>query len=102
MNQFFERNQQGTKIALTAIAASVLTASTLLGYQKLTRSRLRERTKSIDTPIALAVTDPEEPKAMDESLILELLARNIAFFGPDHVAAIRRSRVIVLGTGAIG
>ncbi|OBZ82166.1 tRNA threonylcarbamoyladenosine dehydratase 1 [Choanephora cucurbitarum] len=39
---------------------------------------------------------------MDESLILELLARNIAFFGPDHVAAIRRSRVIVLGTGAIG
>ncbi|KAI8338780.1 hypothetical protein EDC96DRAFT_523168 [Choanephora cucurbitarum] len=101
MNSFFERHQQGTKIALTAIAASVLTASTLLGYQKLTRARLRERTKSIETPVTLAVSDPEEPK-LDESLILELLARNIAFFGPDHVAAIRRSRVIVLGTGAIG
>ncbi|CAO3642552.1 unnamed protein product [Mucor hiemalis] len=39
---------------------------------------------------------------MDETLVLELLARNIAFFGEEGVQKIRRSNVVILGSGAVG
>ncbi|KAI8334123.1 hypothetical protein BD560DRAFT_493917 [Blakeslea trispora] len=97
-------NQQGTKLALTAVAASVLTATAMMGYQKLTRSRLERTSRSHPEPVTLTVTDEpaEERMPFDETLILELLARNIAFFGPEHVAQIRQAKVVVLGSGAIG
>lgn len=114
VSTFFERHQQGTRLTLTAIAASVLTASTILGYQKITRSRLEEDKSAIrraintaEEPRPIAIIDEEKEQqnkreAMDESLVLELLARNIAFFGAEQVNKVRRSFVVVLGAGAIG
>jgi tRNA A37 threonylcarbamoyladenosine dehydratase len=112
VSNFLERHQQGTRLTLTAIAASILTASTLLGYQKITRSRLAEDKSAIkraliDESQSIAIIDEEKEQhakreAMDESLVLELLARNIAFFGAEQVTKIRKSFVVVLGAGAVG
>ncbi|KAI8090110.1 uncharacterized protein B0P05DRAFT_594468 [Gilbertella persicaria] len=104
ITNFIEKHSQGTRLTLTAIAASVLTASAVLGYQTFTRSRIEKtiKTKSIDAPIAIVQDQIVEPAPMDESLVLELLARNIAFFGPENVNKIRQSFVVVLGSGAIG
>ncbi|CAO3642548.1 unnamed protein product [Mucor hiemalis] len=38
--KFLEKHQTAARLTLTAVTASVLTASTLLGYQYLTRPRL--------------------------------------------------------------
>jgi tRNA A37 threonylcarbamoyladenosine dehydratase len=112
VSNFLERHQQGARLTLTAIAASILTASTLLSYQKITRSRLAEDKSAIkraldeeSRPIAIIDEEKEQlakKEAMDESLVLELLARNIAFFGAEQVSKIRQSFVVVLGAGAVG
>lgn len=104
---FLSKNPKASRLTLTAIAASTLTASALLGYQRLTRPRLvSSRKTSVDLPTFISIIDEEantpEPEKMDETLVLELLARNIAFFGIDGVNKIRQARVVILGAGAIG
>ncbi|GAN09190.1 molybdopterin-converting factor [Mucor ambiguus] len=113
ITNYMERHQQGARLTLTAIAASVLTASTLIGYQRITRSRLQDDKKALkravdeEQPAAISIIDEEKMEEqkrepMDESLVLELLARNTAFFGHESVCKIRKSFVVILGAGAIG
>ncbi|KAI8637179.1 hypothetical protein BD408DRAFT_425026 [Parasitella parasitica] len=113
ISNYLETHQQGARITLTAVAASVLTATTLIGYQRITRSRLQEDKKALkraineQPPAIISIIDEEKVKEskkepMDESLVLELLARNTAFFGLESVNRIRQSFVVILGAGAIG
>ncbi|KAI7892701.1 uncharacterized protein EV154DRAFT_537333 [Mucor mucedo] len=107
VTEFLSKNPKASRLTLTAIAASALTASALLGYQRLTRPRMvSSRKTSVDLPTLISIIDEEAnepvPEKMDESLVLELLARNIAFFGIDGVNKIRQARVVILGAGAIG
>lgn len=109
VTNFLERYPTATRLTLTAVAASALTASALLGYQSVTRPRLvtsKKTRAAVDLPTFISVIDEEtkEPvrQKMDESLVLELLARNIAFFGEEGVQKIRKAFVVVLGAGAVG
>lgn len=109
VTDYLSRHPTASRLTLTAIAASALTASALLGYQSLTRPRLvtsRKTKASVDLPTFISIIDEEvkEPvqEKMDETLVLELLARNIAFFGLEGVNKIRQSFVVILGAGAIG
>lgn len=106
---YLERHPTATRLTLTAIAASALTATAVLGYQSVTRPRLvtsRKTRAAVDLPTFISIIDEEskEPvrEKMDDSLVLELLSRNIAFFGDEGVTKIRNSFVVVLGAGAIG
>lgn len=113
ISNYLEKHQQGARLTLTAVAASVLTASALIGYQRVTRSRLQgdkralKRAVNEEQPAVISIIDEEMMKErkrepMDEALVLELLARNIAFFGHESVSKIRQSFVVILGAGAIG
>ncbi|KAI8977607.1 hypothetical protein BDF20DRAFT_577450 [Mycotypha africana] len=120
ISSFLDKRPEGSRLTLTAVAATVLTATALLGYQRLTRSRI-EQDKSafhqvikeekpsgpaiislIDDEMHKTVNGEEANPVIDETLVEELLARNIAFFGEEGVRKIRQSYVVVLGAGAIG
>lgn len=90
-----------------------MTASALIGYQRITRSRLQGDKKALkravneEQPAVISIIDEEKieerkREPMDETLVLELLARNTAFFGHESVNKIRQSFVVILGAGAIG
>lgn len=113
ISNYLEKHQQGARLTLTAVAASVLTASALIGYQRITRSRLQgdkralKRAVNEEQPAVISIIDEEKieerkREPMDETLVLELLARNTAFFGHESVNKIRQSFVVILGAGAIG
>ncbi|KAG1179469.1 hypothetical protein G6F70_001154 [Rhizopus microsporus] len=104
ISNFLNKHQHGARITLTALSASVLTAMAILGYQKITRRHLRtEETKERRSSIISLINDEyEEKEPLDETLVLEFLARNIAFLGEEGVLKIRNSFVIVVGNGAIG
>jgi tRNA A37 threonylcarbamoyladenosine dehydratase len=112
ISNFLSKHQTAARLTLTAVAASTLTAVSILGYQSLTRPRLvtSKKTKaSVDLPTFISIMDEEakleqeeQREKMDETLVLELLARNIAFFGEEGVQKIRNSSVVVLGAGAVG
>lgn len=113
ISNYLEKHQQGARLTLTAVAASVLTTSALIGYQRITRSRLQgdkralKRAVNEEQPAVISIIDEEKMEEkkrepMDEALVLELLARNTAFFGHESVSKIRQSFVVILGAGAIG
>ncbi|KAF9434171.1 hypothetical protein BGZ76_008452 [Entomortierella beljakovae] len=107
-------------MAIVAIAASVTTATVILGYQG---SQKRHRTKQqkkrppvsgrsrhvhIDT--SEQVQAPRNPLKnentqkieFDEELVSEQLARNIAFLGEEGVQKLRNSFIVVVGAGGTG
>ncbi|KAF9961232.1 hypothetical protein BGZ72_004373 [Mortierella alpina] len=117
-------HSQTTKMALVAVAASVTTAAVLLGYQSSVRKQRTRHFKndsnttttidrnpsvprSIDTekrpsPQQQQQQQPEGKIGFDEELVLEQLARNIAFLGEEGVQMLRDSFVVVVGAGGIG
>ncbi|KAF9986232.1 hypothetical protein BGZ75_002074 [Mortierella antarctica] len=116
-------HSQATKMALVAVAASVTTAAVLLGYQSSVR---KQRTRHLKHHSNTATIDrnPSDPRSLsmergphqpqqqqqqpqgkvgfDEELVLEQLARNIAFLGEEGVQKLRDSFVVVVGAGSIG
>ncbi|KAI7902475.1 uncharacterized protein BX663DRAFT_511189 [Cokeromyces recurvatus] len=126
ISDFLEKHQQGARFTLTAIAASALTTAALLSYQKYINFRLEKEEnnntssflnqKAIKEKSAIQHSntidiideedpiqqEPERKKSIDETLVLELLARNIAFFGAEGVSKIRQSFIVVVGSGAVG
>ncbi|KAI8880512.1 hypothetical protein K501DRAFT_254826 [Backusella circina FSU 941] len=114
VTKYIEKHQQGVQLTLTAIAASALTASLVFGYQAVAAGKstiTKRELKRINSAQPLSNNDilivkdsshREKEERMDESLVKELLSRNIAFFGEDKVDQIRRSTVVVVGVGAIG
>ncbi|KAF9572929.1 hypothetical protein EC968_009235 [Mortierella alpina] len=114
-------HSQTTKMALVAVAASVTTAAVLLGYQSTVRKqRTRHLKREPDTAVfdrkpsdprsidmqkphpAQQQQQPDGPIRFDEELVLEQLARNIAFLGEEGVQKLRDSFVVVVGAGGIG
>ena len=115
------------QLVLTALGASVLTASAITTYQHYARQQkrrdLREdvlrsladgskgKGKQRDTRPAdedeIHIGGPGQqtegvPLAFDEELVREQLARNYAFFGEEGMERIRRSSVVVVGCGGVG
>ncbi|KJA23869.1 hypothetical protein HYPSUDRAFT_201007 [Hypholoma sublateritium FD-334 SS-4] len=108
---------QKTQLIVTAVAASLATASIIQVYNTHTK---RIRRKELDDEIKRSLsedlndslensqTNYFEPKRVeqsqnyDEDLIKEQLARNYAFFGEDGMAKIREGRVVIVGCGGVG
>ncbi|KAF8925440.1 hypothetical protein EDD21DRAFT_75599 [Dissophora ornata] len=121
-------SSQSTKMALVAAAASVTTAAVLLGYQGSQRKQRVRRLKddpkpSFPSPPAnmdfqtlghskaqhqqqqqqpLKQETQQDKPHFDEELVLEQLARNIAFLGEDGVQKLRGSFVVIVGAGGTG
>lgn len=106
LQTFFNKQSHGVQLTLTAAAASLLTLTTLLSYQSWNRRSEKFIVTKRRSSHVIAIIDDESSEKprerMDETLVLELLARNIAFFGPEAVTKYRNSFVVVLGAGAIG
>ncbi|KAG1473024.1 hypothetical protein G6F56_001189 [Rhizopus delemar] len=104
LSKFLNQHQHGARLALTAISASALTAIAVLGYQNISRRRLTYKDEHTRRPSIISVINEnyDEKKPMDESLVLEFLARNAAFLGDEGVAKVRKSFVVILGSGAVG
>ncbi|KAF9539790.1 hypothetical protein EC957_004957 [Mortierella hygrophila] len=126
MSTAFNSASQSTKLVVVAAAASVATAAILLGYQG---SQRKQRTRNLKDDLkrsataadikaqaqagnsqsvslaqATAAAPPhiDEKVEFDEELVLEQLARNIAFLGEEGVQKLRNSFVVVVGAGGIG
>lgn len=128
MSTAFNNAPQSTKLVVVAAAASVATAAILLGYQgsqrkQRTRNTLKDDLKrstaadikaqatansqSVSLAQATAAASPQAARALqtdekiefDEELVLEQLARNIAFLGEEGVQKLRNSFVVVVGAG---
>ena len=107
--------------ALTiAIASSTLTAFFIFAgqdvHRRTTRRKLRDEIEDdvlkslgkrpLDTLTSfgsenLIDEDANDEVVVDDSLITEQLARNIAFLGTEGVAKIRKSFVIIVGMGGV-
>jgi len=103
-----------TQLIVTAVAASLATASLLSAYASYSR---RERRKSLNEEILQSIALSEETRSnapsspgevvredlrYDEDLIKEQLARNYAFFGEEGMSRIRGGNVVVVGCGGVG
>ncbi|KAF9112837.1 hypothetical protein BGX27_002716 [Mortierella sp. AM989] len=118
-------------MAIVAIVASVTTATVILSYQE-TRRKQRSRQLKHDRKFFPAPTSAKSIRQgttgsaagvvgssstvtsstqqrrvdikleFDEELVLEQLARNIAFLGEEGVQKLRNSFVVVVGAGGIG
>ncbi|CEG78632.1 hypothetical protein RMATCC62417_13209 [Rhizopus microsporus] len=111
-HQFLDRHSDTVKLSLTAIAASALTASSILTYQASQR-RQRARTlkeelkeaelkKPIDlTPVGTALTH-YIPPTFTENTIADQLSGVTEFFGKEGARKVRGSFVIVVGAGGVG
>ncbi|KAI0752645.1 ubiquitin-protein ligase molybdopterin-converting factor [Daedaleopsis nitida] len=120
----FDLQSHRAQLVLTALGASVLTASAFSAYQQYTRQKKRQnlhedvlrslssgtdkrrrgaRDEDEDEIRLAGVGDQQElPLAYNEELVREQLARNYAFFGEDGMAQIRKSTVVVVGCGGVG
>lgn len=109
---------QKTQLIVTAVAASLATASIIQVYNAHTK---RIRRKELDEEIKRSISEDltndslensqtnyfetkraEQSQNYDEDLIKEQLARNYAFFGEDGMAKIRQGRVVIVGCGGVG
>lgn len=100
------------QLIVTAIAASLATATFLLSYDTLKK---RKRRKHLEEDIKQSLAefstnsrlptfgDQDDslssslPLAYDEELMREQLARNYAFFSEESMAKIRNSRIVIVG-----
>lgn len=123
MSTAFNNAPQSTKLVVVAAAASVATAAILLGYQG---SQRKQRTRNLKDDLKRSATAAniktqaqaansqsvslaqaasaapphiDEKVEFDEELVLEQLARNIAFLGEEGVQKLRNSFVVVVGAG---
>lgn len=117
VGKFFDKHPHTLQLTLTAVAASALTATSLLSYQG-TQRRLRakslkdelreaEERHIIDlTPVGTvhhgSHTILPPPTIFDDKLISEQLSKNTKFLGENGTSKIRDSFVIVVGAGGVG
>ncbi|KAH8880144.1 hypothetical protein GQ53DRAFT_755325 [Thozetella sp. PMI_491] len=115
------------QLVTTAVASGAVVAAVILGYQRLQREERISRLKrsipgpaesdgiiqQITTPGLLAPPDKEDIRNaalarraqagdFDDELILEQLARNRVFLGPEGLAKLRDAFVVVVGCGGVG
>ncbi|KAI8997907.1 hypothetical protein BDB01DRAFT_772875 [Pilobolus umbonatus] len=106
------KTDKSARLAIIAIASSIVTASALLFSQYFSYNKLskKEKARYIKEELlakedvsnsSLSIVE-EISGPIDETLVRELLARNIAFLGEEGVEKVRQSKVIVFGVGAVG
>ena len=126
----FTNQPHKTQLIITALAASLATASLFQAYNTHTK---HVRRRKLDQEIRLSIAshtlahnvpkppsrattlDGVDPPSLqtsttgfgdvvdyDEDLIREQLARNYAFFGEKGMERIREGRVVVVGCGGVG
>ncbi|KAI7899434.1 uncharacterized protein BX663DRAFT_521735 [Cokeromyces recurvatus] len=107
VSQFLEKHPHTAQLTLTAIAASALTATSILTYQSnQRRSRaktLKDELKEAELKNTIDLT-PMGTAAIpyNEELIQEQLSKNTAFLGEEGTHKLRESFVIVVGAGGVG
>jgi len=105
------------QLGVTAIAASLATATLLISYETLKRRKRRKHLEE-DIKQSFAEFSPNShlrtledqdgssssslPLSYDEELMREQLARNYAFFSEEGMTKIRNSRVVIVGAGGVG
>ncbi|CAO3633063.1 unnamed protein product [Mucor hiemalis] len=119
VTKFLDKHQSAVQLTLTAVAASALTATSIISYQS---SQRRLRAKSLKdelreaeershnvinlTPVGTVnngrhnVLPP--PTIFDDKLIGEQLSKNTEFLGEKGSRKVRESFVIVVGAGGVG
>ncbi|OAD04250.1 hypothetical protein MUCCIDRAFT_161002 [Mucor lusitanicus CBS 277.49] len=118
VSQFVEQHPNSIQLTLTAVAASALTASSILTFQANQRkSRARtlkdelkeaELRSTIDlTPVGTVNKSGQPhilppPTVFDDRLIEEQLSKNTAFLGQKGADQVRDAFVIVVGAGGVG
>ncbi|GAN08987.1 ubiquitin--protein ligase molybdopterin-converting factor [Mucor ambiguus] len=118
VSQFVEQHPTSIQLTLTAVAASALTASSILTFQANQRkSRARtlkdelkeaELRSTIDlTPVGTVNKSGQPhilppPTIFDDRLIEEQLSKNTAFLGQKGADKVRDAFVIVVGAGGVG
>ncbi|KAH8201165.1 hypothetical protein TruAng_004633 [Truncatella angustata] len=130
MSSFLSRAASDTKIqfATTAIVSGAVVAGTILGLQRLQREsrihRLKDSIPELENDDAIReinsfggastnLADDEDRRNeelarraqagdFDDELILEQLARNKVFLGPEGLDRLRNAFVIVVGCGGVG
>lgn len=102
LSRFIEKHDKATRLTLTAVAASALTATGILTYQA-TRRRLQShsvlhggrRRSSLHSSIPATLT-------LTEKQIQEQLHETTAFLGQERMDKLRNSFVIIVGAGGVG
>ncbi|RCI07060.1 hypothetical protein CU098_013671 [Rhizopus stolonifer] len=112
ISQLIEKHPNKVQLTLTAIAASVLTASSILAYQanerrsraKTLKQELKEAElrSTIDlTPVG--TVDAGQPTLFyNQQVIEDQLSKNTAFLGKEGTRRLRDAFVIVVGAGGVG
>jgi hypothetical protein len=120
VTEFFEKHPNTVQLTLTAVAASALTATSILSYQS---SQRRLRAKSLKdelreaeerasniidlTPVGTVNNSSHHhvlppPTIFDDKLIEEQLSKNTAFLGEKGTQKVGESFVVVVGAGGVG
>ncbi|KAI7885992.1 hypothetical protein K492DRAFT_233726 [Lichtheimia hyalospora FSU 10163] len=103
LSHFIEKHDKATRLTLTAVAASALTATGIFTYQA-TRRRLQShsllhgrsrRRSSLQSSIPATLT-------LTEKQIQEQLYETTAFLGQERMDKLRNSFVIIVGAGGVG
>lgn len=117
VGHFFEKHPNTIQLTLTTVAASALTATSILSYQSSQR-RLRARSLKdelreaeerhiIDlTPVGTVNNGSHSilppPTIFDDKLIQEQLSKNTEFLGEKGTGKVRESFVVIVGAGGVG
>ncbi|KAI7878735.1 uncharacterized protein EV154DRAFT_451041 [Mucor mucedo] len=116
VGQFFEKHPNSVQLTLTAVAASALTATSIMSYQS---SQRRSRARSLKdelkeaeerhiidlTPVGTVNQGSHynlPPIIFDDKLIEEQLSKNTALLGEEGARKVRESFVVVVGAGGVG
>ncbi|GAA5817604.1 hypothetical protein MFLAVUS_011152 [Mucor flavus] len=117
VGQFFEKHPNTIQLTLTAVAASALTATSILSYQS---SQRRSRARSLKDELREAEerhiidltsvgtvnngshTILPPPTIFDDKLIQEQLSKSTEFLGENGTRKVRESFVVIVGAGGVG
>ncbi|KAG2226184.1 hypothetical protein INT45_003329 [Circinella minor] len=102
ISDFLHKHEHVAKLTLTAVAASALTATTILSYQT-ARRRFQARALVRDAkrhPSSKKHSLNQSP--LNETLIDEQLSQTIEFLGKERAEKIQNSFVIIVGAGGVG
>lgn len=121
----FDARSHKSQLIVTAVIASLTTATIISAYDAYTKKKRRKlleqdirrslasNASRHDVARALESVVSEEPKFIyrppdnfeyeyDEDLVREQLARNYAFFGEEGMSKIRKGTVVIVGCGGVG
>ncbi|SAL98381.1 hypothetical protein [Absidia glauca] len=94
LNDILQRDGNGMKFTLTAVAASVLTTFSILSYQGIQRMYQRQQQSNDKAP--------DSPPAVPMASATQLMTGERAILGDDKMKRLQDSFVVVVGAGGVG